>query len=274
MPLAIAAAVLVAGIGFGAFYMIRKAPQSPVAAQKPATASMVPTPKAQLISQPLVATPVSTSSAPINPADAEAARKKAFEEAVQKKLQDEMMKLQRDYTNSLQQQQAKHAPVPVAVVPAPAPVRDEPSAAQLDQQRLNTRTETAAAAVTPAVTQSAAPAVTHPDQPAAPQPAVAAVHEGDVIAVESLDTAPSISRRVAPTYPIMALKQRVESTIFVTALVSESGDVIEVRILRGDKRFGFEEAALKAVRATKFTPPVKDGKRVKTWFPLPVQFKL
>ena len=72
----------------------------------------------------------------------------------------------------------------------------------------------------------------------------------------------------------MALRQRVESTILVTALVSETGDVIDVKILRGDKRFGFEEAALKAVRATKFSPGIKDGKHVKTWYPLPVKFGL
>ena len=72
----------------------------------------------------------------------------------------------------------------------------------------------------------------------------------------------------------MALRQRVESTILVTALVSENGDVIDVKVLRGDLRFGFEDSALRAVRATKFSPAVKDGKRVKTWFPLPVTFKL
>jgi periplasmic protein TonB len=273
MPMAIAAAVVVAGVAFGAWYMMqpKAGAKSSVAAQKPLTASMMqPAQKPQIISTPLVATPAATSSAPANPAADEAARKKAFEEAVQKKLQDEMMKLQHDYTNSLQQQQSKRAPVPVAA-PAPAPVREEPSAAQLDQQRLQSRTEPAPAPAVPAIT-SVAPAVQ--PQPAAPQPAVAAVHEGDVVDVAALDSVPSITRRVQPTYPQMAARQRIESTILVTALVSESGDVIDVKILRGDKRFGFEEAALKAVRATKFSAPIKEGKRVKTWFPLPVQFKL
>ena len=274
MPMAIAAAVVVAGIAFGAWYMMQQKPaaKSSVAAQKPLTASTVQPPPKQIISPPLVAIPAATSSAPANPAAEEAARKKAFEEAVQKKLQDEMMKLQRDYTNSLQQQQSKHAPVPVAAAPAPAPSREEPSAAQLDQQRLQSRTEPAPAPAVPAITQSVAPAVQ--PQPAAPQPAVVAVREGDVVDVAALDSVPSITRRVAPTYPPMALRQRIESTILVTALVSEGGDVIDVKILRGDKRFGFEEAALKAVRATKFSAPIKEGKRVKTWFPLPVQFKL
>jgi protein TonB len=71
----------------------------------------------------------------------------------------------------------------------------------------------------------------------------------------------------------MAQRQRVKATVLVTALISEAGDVIDVKILRGDKRFGFEEAALKAVRATKFSPGVKDGKHVKTWYPIPVKFE-
>jgi protein TonB len=134
------------------------------------------------------------------------------------------------------------------------------------------RPEPAAPQPAPATTQSSA---TVAQQPAAPAPAPAqVVHEGDVIEVSDLDTQPTITRRVLPQYPIMALRQRVESTIFVTALISESGDVIDVKILRGDKRFGFEDAALKAVRATKFSAAIKDGKRVKTWYPLPVKFGL
>jgi TonB family protein len=274
LPIAIAAGIVLAAIGVGAFFMLRSksSASSKVAAPKAVTASTFPVrPKPQLISQPLVATPSTSSSGTTTAAGDDAARKKAFEEAVQKKLQDELMKLQRDYTTSLQQQQSKHAPVPVAAAPAPTPAREEPSAAQLDQQRLQ-RPEPAAPQPAPATTQSSA---TVAQQPAAPAPAPAqVVHEGDVIEVSDLDTQPTITRRVLPQYPIMALRQRVESTIFVTALISESGDVIDVKILRGDKRFGFEDAALKAVRATKFSAAIKDGKRVKTWYPLPVKFGL
>ena len=65
---------------------------------------------------------------------------------------------QSDYTKQLQQQQAKNAPVPVPVPPPSAPAAtvaetrprptddhtNEPSAAQLDMQRRETRTETVA----------------------------------------------------------------------------------------------------------------------------------
>ena len=280
VPLGIAAAVIIAAVGAGAFFMLKSKPgtQTAQAQQVPALASTLPHPKPQIVSEPLVASPApSTTSAATNTALDEAARKKAFEEAVEKKLQDEMMKLQKEYTTSLQQQQSKHAPVPVsapapAAVAASAPTREEPSAAQLDQQRMQTKTEPAPQ-LTQSVASTPAPALTT-QAPAAAAPAVKVVHEGDVIDVGELDSAPSITRRAAPIYPVMALRQRIETTVLVTALISEGGDVIDVKILRGDKRFGFEEAALRAVRATKFSAPVKDGKHVKTWFPLPVAFKL
>jgi protein TonB len=100
------------------------------------------------------------------------------------------------------------------------------------------------------------------------------VHEGDVVEVSDLDTPPHVVRQSAPSYPPMAVRQRAEATILVTALVDENGDVIDVKVLRGDKRFGFEDSALRAVRATKFSAPMKDGKRVKSWFAVPIIFHL
>ncbi len=275
-PLAIAAAVIVAAIGGGAWFMLRsKTPTTTTTAPKPVTASMMPTaPKPQLVSQPLVAAAPTTTAAATDTAAIEAAKKKAFEAAVEQQLQNEMMKLQKEYTNNLQKQQSKNAPVPVAAAPAPSS-DSSPSAAQLDQQRLANRTETVTPTPQPAVpaiaqTQSSAPA----PAVATPAPVAPAVREGDIVDVSALDTPPKVTRPSLPQYPPMAVRQRAEATILVTALVSENGDVIDVKVLRGDQRFGFIDAALRAVRATKFSAPIKDGKRVKTWYPLPVTFKL
>jgi len=95
-----------------------------------------------------------------------------------------------------------------------------------------------------------------------------------VVDVSSLDTVPRIVRGAKPQYPLMAQRQRVETTVLLTVLITESGDVADVRVLRGDSRFGFEDAAIRAARATHFSPGLKDGKRVKTWFPIPFLFKL
>jgi len=275
-PLAIAAVVILAAVGVGAYYMSSKSKPAPKSAAPAAVAAAtVAPPKPQIVSQPLVAAPASSTAATTTAAADPAVQKKAFEEAVQKKLQDEMMKLQKEYTASLQQQQSKKAPVQVAsaapVTSSPAS-QSEPSAAQLDQQRIQTRQEPVTLA--PATQTVAQAAATPAPQPAAPVPAARVVHEGDVIDIGDLDTVPSITRRAAPVYPVMALRQRIETTILVTALINERGDVIDVKVLRGDPRFGFEDAALRALRATKFSPAMKDGKHVKTWFPLPVTFHL
>jgi protein TonB len=236
---------------------------------------MIPQKKAIVTAAPLVAAAPASATTTTAPSNAdEAAKKKAFEAAVQQKLQEEMMKLQQDYTKSLQQSQSKHAPVPVAA-PASAPAtqrvaEDNPSAAALDQQRMAARPEPQPA-VQPAqsiVQPQQAPAV------AEQQPAARVVHEGDVVDVSDLDTAPHVLRSATPSYPPMAVRQRAEATILVTALIDEHGDVIDVKVLRGDKRFGFEDSALRAVRSTKFSAGVKDGKRIKVWFAVPIVFKL
>jgi TonB family protein len=281
-PLAIAAAVIIAAVGVGGYFMYasKSKPGAPAPKQQPtATAQMIPQKKAIVTAAPLVAAaPSSASTTTAAPGSADdAASKKAFEAAVQQKLQEEMMKLQQDYTKSLQKSQSKNAPVQVATNAAATPQRatdDAPSAAALDQQRLAARPEPQPAQQAPVLQQQQqqqpqqAPAVTEQQAP------VHVVHEGDVVDVSDLDTPPHMVRQAAPSYPQMALRQRAEATILVTALVNENGDVVDVKILRGDKRFGFEESALRAVRATKFSAPLKDGKRVKSWFAVPIIFKL
>lgn len=283
-PLAIGAAVVVALIGGGAYMMLGKTGAQP-AAKPVAAAAMVPTKPAppRIISQPIAveATPA-TSTAPMTP-DAEA-QKKAFEEAVAKRLQDEMMKLQSDFMEKLKKEQSKNAPVPAAPSPEPARAaaaeeRPAMSAAQLDQQRRDTRPEPAVAntATTqpvqqPQVTQTSAPAPAVA-APALVQQAASSVREGDVIDVGSLDVLPRISRAVKPVYPPLAARQKINATIFLTVLVSETGDVVDVKVLRGDARFGLNDAAMRAMRATRFTPAMKDGKRVRTWYPQSIEFK-
>jgi protein TonB len=273
-PLAIAAVLILAAIGGGAFFMMRgKAAPAPAVNLASAAAPVVPV-RPKIVSEPVMATSTvaTATTASVDPA----AQKKAFEDAVNQKMQEEMMKLQDEYTRGLQKQQSKNAPVPTpppVIAPPPAAAAAEeraPSAAQLDQTRQQQpRVETPAPA--PAVvaqSQPAAPAVT------TPAPAAPSIREGDVVDVSSLDTVPRIVKGAKPQYPMMAQRQRVETTVLLTVLITETGDVADVRVLRGDSRFGFEDAAIRAARATRFSPGLKDGKRVKTWFPIPFLFKL
>jgi TonB family protein len=153
---------------------------------------------------------------------------------------------------------ASSAPAPAS---APAEV-DNPSAAQLDSRRL-------AAGQTATVTQQQpAPAVVQPVVEApAPAPVVPTVQEGDVIEFTELDTPPAPVNQIRAEYPRLAMQQKAQGTVVVSALISERGEVIEVKILKGDPRFGFNEAAMRAMRAARFSAPMKSGKHVRTWRP-------
>jgi len=89
------------------------------------------------------------------------------------------------------------------------------------------------------------------------------------------DVAAKMTRRAYVPYPPMARMQRVEGTVLISALISETGKVLEAKVIRPINRaVGLNEAALQIVRLSTFSPPVKDGVRVKSWTTVPVDFKL
>lgn len=285
MPMAVAAVIAIAVIGTGAFFAFgsKKQTSQPQPVKHLASAAPAARPVRQpVIPEPILASPTTTAGATTTAVDA-AAQKKAFEEAVKEKLHAEMMKLQSEYTKQLQQQQSKNAPVPAA--PAPAPVTkvaekqvqrqpverpSEPSAAQLDQrQREAVRPEQAAGQAPPAAaTQAPSPIQQQTTAPVVPQ-----IHEGDVVELSTLDVVPRRTRDPHVLYPPMAARQRIETNILTSVLISENGDVLDVKVLRGDDRFGFTDAAVRALRGARYSPAMKDGKRVKTWLPQMIQFK-
>ena len=279
------AAVVVLLAGAGAFFFLRPSPRVQPA---PAATALPPAaPKAAIAPPPVVtvaatpaggtATTTTGTSASADPA----AAKKAFELAVQQKLQEEMLKLQSDYNQQLKQQQSKNAPVQVAGASAPTVRRateeagNAPAAAALDQKHVNSaRAETATAAPlsTPANSALASPPVALPQ--AAPVEAAPATREGDVIDMGQLDSVPQPLSTIRADYPRLAMQQRARTTVILSALISETGTVMEVRILRGDPRFGFNDAAMRAMKSARFTAPMKDGKHVRTWRPQTFAFSM
>lgn len=288
MPLAIAAGIAVAAIAGAGWMMYQKAPAAPAApAAQQAAAQIIPAKKPVVISEPIVASG-SETPAPAAVTDT-AAQQKAFEDAVKAKMQAELLKLQDQFLSDLKKTQPKSAPVtlapPVSVATnqKPASDSDAPSAAQLDLQRreaLAQRQEAVAqpAPVLPAPvqTQTTAPAP-QPQvlntQTAAPAVAVPTVREGDVVGVGELSSVPKPLRPISPMYPPIARTQRIAATVLVTALINENGQVTDVKVLRGEPRFGINEAAVRAMKVTRFSTPMKDGKRVKTWFPQQIDFR-
>jgi protein TonB len=295
VPAAIAATVVLAAGGIGAWFFLGTK-QDVGASPAVLTASVVapPSPVRPQIAapEPIMATlqpaeGTDTAASPAEPAttdsqSADAVRKKLFEDAVKKRLQQEMLKLQAEYTRELQQQQSRNAPVlPPTATSAPATHTQEerPSAAELDQQR---REASRAADLGTAPQETAAVATQAPVVPPAsvasqntppPVQAAPAIREGDVVAMDSLDRAPELVREPRPVYPPIAARQKIEATVMASVLVSESGEVLDVKVLRGEPRFGFNDAAIRAFRAARYSPAMKDGKRVRTWVPQMIHFK-
>jgi TonB family protein len=74
-------------------------------------------------------------------------------------------------------------------------------------------------------------------------------------------------------YPEEAKTAGVQGKVYVEATIDESGNVVKTSIKKSVGS-GCDEAAMKAIRKTKFTPGTKDGKPVKVSVTIPIQFKL
>ncbi len=74
-------------------------------------------------------------------------------------------------------------------------------------------------------------------------------------------------------YPEIAKRAGVEGRVYVLAFVDETGTVTKVEIIKG-LGAGLDEAALNAVKQTKFKPGKQRGKPVKVQVSIPIIFKL
>lgn len=74
-------------------------------------------------------------------------------------------------------------------------------------------------------------------------------------------------------YPEIAKRAGVEGKVYVLAFVDESGTVTDAKVIKGIGA-GCDEAALDAVKKTKFKPGKQRGKPVKVQVSIPVVFKL
>lgn len=272
LPMVVVALLLLGGAGFGAYYVLMR-PRQQVVDQGPPAATEPPPPAvATVVPEGLTVVPADTMSrVALDTAAAEQQRKKRIEDAVQRQLEREMMKLQAEYERQLERERLAAEAAALRAAPRqeeqPAPIVQREAPAPVVPTSTVPPTETAIATTTPTQTQPPPRPIAEP----APQPMVL---EGDLVGVSELDRRPEPRVAIRPLYPPIAKRQRLEATIFLTVLISETGEVLEVRVLQGDTRpVGFEEAAIRAVRNTTFTPAIKDGRRVRTWLPIPIRFQ-
>lgn len=75
-------------------------------------------------------------------------------------------------------------------------------------------------------------------------------------------------------YPEIAQEAGIEGTVVVQAFVNEFGRVTECVILKGVPNTGLDEAAIEAIKKTKFKPAKQRDRNVGVYISIPVIFKL
>jgi TonB family protein len=257
----VAAVLAIAAIG-GYFVFGRKGDTPAPAAQTTSAAAL--TPAGAVSTAPLTATTSTALTTTVPTSTAPAVDSSLVDQEVAKRLAAERTRLE---AARAQQQAATTTQAPARPVPPPV------TATVAQQAPPPQQTETRPAPEPEPVRAAPAPVVEAP-QPAAPQ--VQRAREGDLVPVGTDGLAmPRMLRRAVVPYPAVARTQKIQGTVITTVLVSETGQVLDVKVIRGINRpVGLNEAAEQMMRRSTFAPATKDGVRVKTWMTVPVEFKL
>ena len=97
---------------------------------------------------------------------------------------------------------------------------------------------------------------------------------GPKVAFIPYDLAPRAKSAIKPIYPEIAQEAGIEGVVVVQAFIDERGRVKETLILKGVPNTGLDEAAMEAIRRTKFHPAEQRERPVAVWISIPVNFRL
>jgi TonB family protein len=84
---------------------------------------------------------------------------------------------------------------------------------------------------------------------------------------------PEVLGRVKPRYSLEARQNRVSGTVILKSVIDQEGCVRKTRVLKGQP-YGLDEEALAALRNWVFEPAKLNGKPVKVYYVLTVNFKI
>jgi TonB family protein len=255
VPMAIAAAVLLAAI-IGYFMMRKPATVTPVKRPVVATPQTTTTTTTVATTSPTPApgTIVPATTAPVidsSKVNEEVAKRLAAEKA----RLDQLARTQNQQTAAAQRAAAAPPPQQVAsqTVAPPPVVENRPVP----------------------VPQPPAPA----PQPVAetrpaPQPEAPRTQVGDLVPAGTPGLTPAhITHQAPAAYPPIARVQHVQGSVVVGVLVSETGQIVETRILSSPQAV-LNDAAQQSIRRSTFSAGEKDGVRVKSWTNVRVDFRL
>lgn len=89
----------------------------------------------------------------------------------------------------------------------------------------------------------------------------------------AFDAPPSPLTAISPEYPEAARQAGITGKVLVKITISAEGAVSSAEIAQG-VRADLDQAAITALRATRWTPAQKDGKPISCEVVVPIQFKL
>ena len=88
------------------------------------------------------------------------------------------------------------------------------------------------------------------------------------------DTMPKPLTPIIPKYPEVAQEAGIEGTVIVQVFVDYKGRVKETIILKGIPNTGLDDAAIAAIRETRFEPAKQRERPLGVWISIPVNFRL
>ena len=86
-------------------------------------------------------------------------------------------------------------------------------------------------------------------------------------------TRPEIVHQVQPRYSEKARQAGVQGMVIVEAIIDELGQVTNVRLVRG-LPMALDLAAIQAIQQWRFKPALLDGRPVKVFYTLTVNFSI
>ncbi len=99
------------------------------------------------------------------------------------------------------------------------------------------------------------------------------IAEDAVMSEDTVDSKPKVVSRPPLEYPADALKKGIKGYVTINMLIAKDGSVELAKILESQPVGVFDNAALNAVRAWRFSPAKYKGKPVKLWAKQKIRFK-
>ena len=98
--------------------------------------------------------------------------------------------------------------------------------------------------------------------------------EGPRVKFIPYDDPPQPLSNIRPVYPEIAQEAGIEGTVVVQVFIDKRGRVKDTLILKGIPNTGLDEAAISAIRKTRFRPAKQRERPVGVWISIPVNFRL